>query len=116
MKIFVINRTQISVALASVCFWIWIADKRLRFLQTKHLQCGRVLLCQSDFIDKSCTYIIQMPGKKLDFLKSQMLLSRSYRVRHMYLNASFNSCGTEMALATSIKFFTTIFNGVWQLF
>ena len=39
MKIFVINGTQISVDLASVCFWIWIADKRLRFLQTKHLQC-----------------------------------------------------------------------------
>ena len=39
MKIFVINHTQIFVDLASVCFWIWIADKRLRFLQTKHLQC-----------------------------------------------------------------------------
>ena len=46
MKIFVFNQTQISVELTSVCFWIWIADKHLQFLQTKHLQCidyGKIL-------------------------------------------------------------------------
>ena len=42
MRIFVINHTQISVETASVCFWIWIADKHLRFPQTKHLQCDRI--------------------------------------------------------------------------
>ena len=38
MKIFAINHTQIFVDQTSVSFWIVIADKRLRFLQTKHLQ------------------------------------------------------------------------------
>ena len=50
MKKFVINHTEIFVELASVCFWIWIADKHLRFLQTKHLQCNSNLdgaLCSS---------------------------------------------------------------------
>ena len=40
----------------------------------------------------------------------------TYRVRHMYLNACLNGCGTEMAVATSMKFFTTIRIGVYQLF
>ena len=40
MKIFVINHTQIFIELTNVCVWIWIADKHLRFLQTKHLQCS----------------------------------------------------------------------------
>ena len=38
MKVFVINHTQISVDLISVCFWIVIADKHLQFLRTKHFQ------------------------------------------------------------------------------
>ena len=40
MKIFVINHTQIFVELTNVCVWIWIADKHLQFLRTKHLQSG----------------------------------------------------------------------------
>ena len=39
MKMFVINHTQVSEDFTSVCLWIEIADKYLRFLQTKHLQC-----------------------------------------------------------------------------
>ena len=37
MKIFIINHTQISVALINVCFCIEIADKHLLYLQTKNL-------------------------------------------------------------------------------
>ena len=33
------NNIQISVDLPSVQFWIEMADKHLRFLQTKYLQC-----------------------------------------------------------------------------
>ena len=39
MKMIVINHKKIFVELTSVCFWIVIADKHLRFLQTKYLQC-----------------------------------------------------------------------------
>ena len=73
MKIFVINHTQIFVDLASVCFWIWIADKRLRFLQTKHLQCTgkdkanpRPASCiPSHYRVSSCSLIL-MPSQTTD--------------------------------------------------
>ena len=50
MKIFIINHTQISVASTNVWFWIWIADKHLRFLKTKHLQCKFFL----NSLDSNC--------------------------------------------------------------
>ena len=49
IKMFVINHTQIFVELKGICFWIWITDKHLRFLQTKHLQCSFILQCTIQF-------------------------------------------------------------------
>ena len=42
-KKIVVDHRQKYVEIATDCFWIEIADKRLRFLQTKHLQCRTVL-------------------------------------------------------------------------
>ena len=38
-KTFVVDHRQKYVEIAKDCLWIEIADERLRFLQTKHLQC-----------------------------------------------------------------------------
>ena len=43
-KTFVVDHRQKYVEIAKDCLWIEIADERLRFLQTKHLQCGRTYL------------------------------------------------------------------------
>ena len=37
-KTFVVDHRQKYVEIAKDCLWIEIADERLRFLQTKHLQ------------------------------------------------------------------------------
>ena len=41
-KTFVVDHTQKYVEIANDCLWIEISDERLRFLQTKHLQCRAV--------------------------------------------------------------------------
>ena len=38
-KTFVVDHRQKYVEIANDCLWIEIADERLQFLQTKHLQC-----------------------------------------------------------------------------
>ena len=38
-KTFTVDHGQKYVEIAKDCLWIKIADERLRFLQTKHLQC-----------------------------------------------------------------------------
>ena len=49
-KTFVVDHRQKYVEIAKDCLWIEIADKRLQFLQTKHLKCDRCSL----FGPKSC--------------------------------------------------------------
>ena len=44
-KKFVDDYRQKYVEITKKCLWIEIADKRLRFLQTKHLQCGGAKQC-----------------------------------------------------------------------
>ena len=39
-KTFVVDHRQKYVEIANDCLWIEFADERLRFLQTKHLQCS----------------------------------------------------------------------------
>ena len=39
-KKFVVDYRQKYVEITKKCLWIKIADERLRFLQTKHLQCS----------------------------------------------------------------------------
>ena len=33
-------QTNINAEITNDCFWIWFADKHMRFLQSKHLQCS----------------------------------------------------------------------------
>ena len=65
MKKFVINHTQIFVDLTSVCFWIEIADKHLRFLQTKHLQCIIELYLEQSMLKTYLCYF-QIPAAALE--------------------------------------------------
>ena len=54
MKIFLIYHTQIAVESKSICVWIVIAEKHLRFLQTKHLQCRSAPHIAKMNIDQNC--------------------------------------------------------------
>ena len=48
-KIFVDNQRQKYVEITNNCLRIKIADKHLRFLQTKHLQCNVIIQWSSKF-------------------------------------------------------------------
>ena len=41
-KTFVVDHRQKYLEIAKDCLWIEMADERLRFLQTKHLQCTQL--------------------------------------------------------------------------
>ena len=57
-KKFVDDYRQKYVEITKKCLWIEIADKRLRFLQTKHLQCGSHCMSNPNHgINLQCEYL-----------------------------------------------------------
>ena len=50
-KTFVDDYRQKYVEITKKCLWIEIADKRLRFLQTKHLQCMESMVQIMDYTE-----------------------------------------------------------------
>ena len=76
MKKFVINHTQIFVDFISVCFWIEFADKHLRFLQTKHLQCIIELYLEQSMLKTYLCYF-QIPAAALEASSMQKPLRKN---------------------------------------
>ena len=56
-KKFVDDYRQKYVEITKKCIWIEIADERLRFLQTKHLQCS----FETVFAHKDHSWVIAAP-------------------------------------------------------